>query len=234
MNRWRAGLSYTGKWAILWAGIVALFILAGFLLPFLARQREEARRTGCTRNFQAIGKALSAYRNDNYGYFPFSWGLADSASKAFNNAAASSLGLLYPKYLKTAELFRCPSTENEPAFVLNGEGASRTWALTGSSYGYDPRVSRIAGKNVVIMADMDGTYTYCRDTATQNHPGGQNVLYVDGHVKWIDSPGPNVVSENPNDNIFAEDPWDADTDTFLVRGDLNDLTISFDGYEHLK
>ena len=59
---------------------------------------------------------------------------------------------------------------------------------------------------------------------TQNHDGGQNVLYVDGSVKWQ---GTNYCSNDPIDNIFIEGGidakgnrvyWNADTDSFLVNG----------------
>ncbi len=230
MNRWRAGLTSIDRLIIILAGILALIILVALLLPALARSREDARLIACSRNLKTIGKALSAYRNDNSGYLPFSWGPADSAPKAFNNAAASSLGLLYPKYLKTAAPFHCPSIEDEPAFVPNGEGANQTWTLTGSSYVYDPRVSSLAVRTTAIMSDF-ALYIPGADSIYPNHASGQNVLYADGRVEWTDS---DFASNNPNDNIFAQDPWDADTDTFLVRGDLNNLTISFDGYDHLK
>lgn len=234
MNRRRAGLTRTELCVILGSFSVFVVIL-GFVLPLFARSRETGRRAACMQNLQTIGKALAAYRNDNNGYFPFSWGPGGSAPEAFNNAAASSLGLLYPKYLTDAKVFRCPSTENETAFTPDGEGANCTWTLTGSSYGYDPRVLRQAGEGVVIMADMDGVFSYSRDSGMQNHANnGANVLYADGHVKWVDSFESNFTSDNPKDNIFAPDPWDADTDAYLVNEDLNDLTISFDGYEHLK
>ncbi len=229
MNRWRAGLTRVEVWFI--AGGLAFLMLAAALLPALARSRAEGRRANCAKNLEMIGRALAAYRNDNGDYFPFSQGPACSVPNGLNNAAASSLGTLYRKYLTTAHPFRCPATEDRPGFASYGEGAYRTWALLGSSYGYDPRISQQARRNVVTMADMDGTYRFGGDTATYNHAGGQNVLYADGHVQWVED---NFASENPNDNIFAQDPWDADTDTYLVRGDLNNLTVSFDGYDHLK
>ena len=82
------------------------------------------------------------------------------------------------------------------------------------------------------MADMDGTESPFRpssDSASQNHDGAQNVLYVDGHVAWQ---GTNFCSTDPADNVFAEDKWDADTDTYLLSKDAG-LGISFDEYKHL-
>jgi len=260
--------------------IAIIAILAGMLLPALAKAREEARRANCKENCAQIGKAIYAYTQNNNEFFPFVWGPAtgggrgtgitqpanydpskDSSPTTAQTGtvmcdASTSLGNLYPQYLSTAKPFRCPSTEDEPVFTAWEPGATaagaagnggiygqsiRTWSLgfsspTWSSYGYDPRIVPSAVSNHAILADMDGTYATNKDTSTQNHDGGQNVLYVDGHVSWV---GANYVSNDPNDNIYTEAfgstaggrscafptgalaanaGWNADTDSFMVRG----------------
>lgn len=251
--------------------IAIIAILAGMLLPALAKAREEARRANCKENCAQIGKAIYAYTQNNNEFYPFVWGpangvgrqstgmdVAPAAAQGITGCdASSSLGNLYPQYLSTAKAFRCPSTEDEPVFSYMEPGASnwntagnqgpygqsnRTWALgfsapTWPSYGYDPRIVPSAVSNHAILADMDGTYANNKDTSTQNHDGGQNVLYVDGHVSWV---GANYVSNDPNDNIFTEgmpaanqtgrsmafpsgsvaSGWSADTDSFMVRGSI--------------
>ena len=52
---------------------------------------------------------------------------------------------------------------------------------------------------------------------------------MDGHVAWMTT---NFCSNDPNDNIYVEDKWDADTDSYLVDMDAG-LGVSFDGYKHL-
>jgi len=266
--------------------IAIIAILAGMLLPALAKAREEARRANCKENCAQIGKAIYAYTQNNSEFYPFVWGPATgrgrepmpgadnqdvtaptgAAGITYTNAcdASSSLGNLYPQYLSTAKPFRCPSTEDEPVFTesvpfghsavspypFNSSyyGSNRTWSLgyiapTWSSYGYDPRVVPSAVSNHAILADMDGSYALNKDTSTQNHDGGQNVLYVDGHVSWT---GANFVSNDPNDNIYTEgvpatgsvgrscvnpsgsctSSWHADTDSFMVRGSIT-LTKSY-------
>lgn len=98
-----------------------------------------------------------------------------------------------------------------------------------ASYGYDCRVSPNAVPDHAIMVDMDGSWQDNHDSTSQNHLGGQNVLYVDGSVRWM---GANYVSNDPADNIYAEDAWNADTDSYLVRMDTG-LGKSFDGYPEL-
>lgn len=229
--------------------IAIIAILAGMLLPALARAREEARRANCKENCAQVGKAVYNYTQNNNEYFPFSWGPAGGALSSGGTCSddvATSIGNLYPQYLATAKPFRCPSTENEPSFVVNSpvEGlgspyhwSNRNWTLNNTSYGYDARIYPAAVSNHTIFGDMDGTYQNNHDTATQNHEGGQNILYVDGHVSWKNE---NYVSNDPYDNVFteggvssAQDYWTADTDSFL-RTVATSLGLSYTEYSDLK
>jgi len=255
--------------------IAIIAILAGMLLPALARAREEARKANCKENCSQIGKAIVAYTQNNGEFFPFTWGPANGNTTDLTPAGqnptggdaqftacdpGTSLGCLYPMYLNTPRVFRCPSTEDQPSFVVNTpqgltiSGAPpyvssnyapaymysiRNWTLISnqpvginagqsgmrtSSYGYDPRIYPSAVSNMAILADWDGSWQNNHDTSTQNHDGGQNVLYVDGSVKWQ---GANYVSNDPIDNIYCEGGfgqgqgvtiyWNADTDAYLVN-----------------
>jgi prepilin-type N-terminal cleavage/methylation domain-containing protein len=290
--------------------IAIIAILAGMLLPALARAREEARKANCKENLSQIGKAMVAY-TQNYGeFFPFAWGPASCGYNNLNPAPAAgsglsgpepanagagaafvvngtstgtlalmsdpgtSLGCLYPQYINTPRVFRCPSSEDQPSFVVNtpqgvtsttagGAGttiwspaytwSNRNWTLVSnqnvnpqmpvvraSSYGYDPRIYPSAVSNMVILADWDGSWQNNHDTANQNHEGGQNVLYVDGGVKWQ---GVNYCSNDPIDNIFCEGGqggsnagtvyWNADTDVYLVNCNTV-LTWSYNEYIQLQ
>jgi len=229
--------------------IAIIAILAGMLLPALARAREEARRKSCMENLSQIGKAVFAYTQSNNEFFPFSWGsygavVPSGSATGYAMAAMTAMGGLYPNYVQSAKGFRCPSTEDEPLFAaspansgaatasvvpyatdaagITGAGGAFQWSnrtatLCNSSYGYDCRIYPSAVSNMAIAADMDGTYAFNRDTATQNHSGGQNVLRVDGRVSWEEA---NYASNEPTDNVYMEDPWSADTDSFFVDIDL--------------
>jgi len=291
--------------------IAIIAILAGMLLPALARAREEARKANCKENCSQIGKAMVAY-TQNYGeFFPFAWGKANGEPSGqtgvagpqqigtnggnianpypayVQNAAQSSvgvpvatmcdpgtsLGCLYPQYISTPRVFRCPSSEDQPSFVVNTPlgvtatvsagvlttyapaylWSNRNWTLISnvnvsvamaqvraSSYGYDPRIYPSAVSNMVVMADWDGSWQNNHDTNSQIHEGGQNVLYVDGGVKWQ---GVNYCSNDPLDNIYAEGGtggsnagqvyWNADTDVYLVNCSTV-ITLSYNEYMQLQ
>ena len=215
--------------------IAIIAILAGLLLPALARAREEGRKSVCKENQSQIGKAIFAYTQNHREFFPFSWGPA-TAAQDYDLPAMTSLGNLYPTYIATDDVYRCPSTEDDPNLVSNPlvqggwtdyEWSNRNWTLNESSYGYDPRILPAATSNHAILADMDGSWQHNQDTATQNHEEGQNVLYVDGGVRWE---GNNYVSSNSLDNIYVPSgkddagtpvpEWHADTDSNLWDADV--------------
>ena len=258
--------------------IAIIAILAGLLLPALAKAREEGRKSVCKSNCEQIGRAIYAYTQNNSEYFPFvAWYHMDTLATEHNASydldavatptepranAMNSIGMMYPLYIDNGKPFRCPSTEDEPSLNVNpwlstaeideindGDAdfaetgatpylwSSRTYTLRDSSYGYDARIYPSAATTLAIFSDMDGSWQHNRDTATQNHAGGQNVLYVDGSVQWQ---GENYASTDATDNIFCEQGWHADTDTYITDTDNYSagdneygLTVSYTPYPNL-
>ena len=262
MRKGSAGLTRVDVVFLAVSAVIILSMLASFFW-LLGTAREIPARKICKDNLRQIGRAIASYRQDNGGHFPFSW-MPATAEAPLKKDAMTSIACLYPAYVDDSQLFCCPSTEDRPAFVFNvsshiidrdGDGQvtvsdllpgqsslwkQRNHTLRNSSYGYDSRVSPRAPRKHAILADMDGTWMASRDTMTQNHAGWHNVLYVNGSVKWCDF---NFYSDDPQDNIFCENPWHADTDSFIsdntpVGPDedptaFHDLSVSYDPYPDL-
>jgi len=89
--------------------IAIIAILAGLLLPALAKAREKARRIGCAANLHSIGQSLEMYSQDTNIYSP----MYPDGENAVQAGAASASGtrgivLLTQKYM-TFESINCPS-----------------------------------------------------------------------------------------------------------------------------
>jgi prepilin-type N-terminal cleavage/methylation domain-containing protein/prepilin-type processing-associated H-X9-DG protein len=122
-----------------------------------------------------------------------------------------------------------PPNDQDPAAYSGFE-------LTGNnkcSYFYDELQNfRDVGPGQAIACDADGmtwlniygkrppyNSTWLRPR-TPNHSNGQNIMYFDGHVKWMETV---YASRDPNDNIFnPQTGWGADTDAYLWDGALLD------------
>ena len=150
--------------------IAVIAILAGLLLPAIARAREEARKLNCKSNLRQIGISMVTYV-DNFGdgrYYPYS-----------ANGGVATLSLLYEstqKLLQDPRGFICPSTTDTTCTAdaldtgtTSYLGRAHSWGPLSDSAESDTRISG------------DDSY----ESAGNNHEGGCNVLFLDGHVEFI-------------------------------------------------
>jgi type II secretory pathway pseudopilin PulG len=123
-------------------GIIALLI--SILLPSLNRAREQANRIKCASNLRQIGQSIQIYANENKGAFPRTY--FDAANPAVstsnagwdddrsfpptsvpNNNVSASFFLILKSGDLTSEVFVCPSSQGERAYLgtdINGTGVA--------------------------------------------------------------------------------------------------------------
>ncbi len=183
--------------------IAIIAILAAILFPVFARAREKARQTTCLSNMKQVGLAAFMYADDydETMVLAYEW-----KSK------------LDP-YMKNRELFKCPSRRNLPWYYGHGLNVGATaFAPT-----CDPIVAGVDGKGLAEIAcpsykiftvEWDRCLAGPPSGPTGNQRGGQlcfwavcrihnngsNLLFCDGHAKWM----------NPNDFHSNTDHIDAD------------------------
>ena len=173
--------------------IAIIAILAGLLLPALARAREESRRKSCSSNLAQIVKACTTYQEPNGDFFPaFEQGvfmdapigtaLGFSHTYAFPNALANtywapstvqgcdvnfqpmpSLACLYPAYVDNVKLFGCPSTPDKPQVAVRYYNGARHTCF---GFSPDPGETGTISTTALIPGDVyNMQFTYSVDPA---------------------------------------------------------------------
>jgi prepilin-type N-terminal cleavage/methylation domain-containing protein/prepilin-type processing-associated H-X9-DG protein len=187
--------------------IAIIAILAAILFPVFGRARENARRSACASNMRQLGLAFRQYTQDYDGYHPGAanyqrWAdgahwvtgideekLAEDPSApnpyAWTNQTADvEAGVVFP-YVKNKQIYNCPSAvENKPKLL----SYSMNCAL-----GFLQDAAIQSPSNIVLLIDEDKTlndgflWTSASgtDELAQFHLGGGNVVFADGHVKFV-------------------------------------------------
>jgi prepilin-type N-terminal cleavage/methylation domain-containing protein/prepilin-type processing-associated H-X9-DG protein len=115
--------------------IAIIAILAGMLLPALARSKAQGLRIKCLNNQRQVGLALQMYADDANGSFPVhgDWGTLGGrttngtvATHNRNNERTRPLN----SYAGSIEVFRCPADKGDPYWPQ----AKSCWEGWGNSY----------------------------------------------------------------------------------------------------
>jgi len=178
--------------------IAIIAILSAILFPVFARAREKARQTTCLSNMKQVGFAFFMY--------------ADDYDETFQSAYQWKSKL--DPYVNNRELFKCPSRPDLPWFYGHGYNIGCPAFMPTC----DPVVAGFDGKrqseienpsDKILTVEWDrclagppigptGLYrgdALCFWAVCRIHNGGSNILFGDGHVKWMN---PNSFHSNTN------------------------------------
>ena len=136
--------------------IAIIAILAAILFPVFARARENARRSSCQSNMKQIGLGLMQYTQDYDEQMPLLY--ADLNGGGFNNGDRAWPQLIFP-YVKSGQIFQCPSEKQSPPANANFETANCADTLLGlSDYALNRYMFKhtITGGSKITNADRAG------------------------------------------------------------------------------
>lgn len=97
--------------------IAIIAVIAAIAFPVFSRVRENARQTTCISNMHELYVKANLYRQDYDAYPPLLLGYAERADGQPWQAGDATppvpanriqMGLLYPRFVKSIETFRCP------------------------------------------------------------------------------------------------------------------------------
>jgi prepilin-type N-terminal cleavage/methylation domain-containing protein/prepilin-type processing-associated H-X9-DG protein len=153
--------------------IAIIAILASILFPVFARARENARRSSCQSNLKQIGLGLLQY-------------VQDYDEKLVLSRSGASGGIAWfagiQPYVKSTQLFQCPSDSNTGASALGWYPAGMTAFHV--SYGYNNNLSGLAQAAITDVASTVAATDMGTQPGTNADP-----------LKWTAKPNPWITDD---------------------------------------
>ena len=183
--------------------IAIIAILAAILFPVFARARENARRSSCSSNLKQIALGFKQYTQDYDEKFPMVGNAGTDGS-----AVSTGWAIALQPYLKSTQIFQCPSETNPPKGVTPGSttaldtygavagftdyyynqnlggGSTTSSGVNEASLDYISNTI-LGGDGVSNVANYPRNSDPLNTQALSRHLEGNNYSYADGHVKWL-------------------------------------------------
>jgi prepilin-type N-terminal cleavage/methylation domain-containing protein len=175
--------------------IAIIAILAGMLLPALAKAKERAHRTNCVSNQKQVTLALRLWAEDNDGKYP--WELLSSAGGTFENGAPNMLSVfrhttVASNEMSSPKILHCPSDRNRtfatnwPQFALAGNKDS----LISYALGVHQNLSGGSAPNADILLGRSSQQPILSDRHVENrnvaNAGNQKKFQVEADILGAD------------------------------------------------
>ncbi|MDD2710744.1 MAG: DUF1559 domain-containing protein [Verrucomicrobiae bacterium] len=175
-----------------------ILALAALLLPALTGVKEQAKRAICMNNLRQIGMALAQYAQDNNDQLPSDVSAEANWDNSIREGGEwSGLGKLYENHhLGNGSVLYCPAFKKDdtrlyfylPKPPYLNMFCSYDYYLANSNYVPDS-VTFFEALSENLLAGVDAIYhAYITHKNVTPHPGGFNVLYFSGTVRFCSDP----------------------------------------------
>lgn len=204
--------------------IAIISILAAILFPVFARARENARRASCLSNLKQIGLGVMMYVQDYDERFPYYYYPTEGdtwidviqpyvkSKQVFHCPSFSFSNEPLHQYGANARFI--PNPAGNVTYTLSYlDGASGLYMLMDNgNYKINPQYAYNSNNWEYLpgSGDVGGICDNAgppdrgyEDCMSGRHFDGVNMLFADGHVKWLKS---SVVMKEARDYFIAEEP----------------------------
>jgi prepilin-type N-terminal cleavage/methylation domain-containing protein/prepilin-type processing-associated H-X9-DG protein len=185
--------------------IAIIGILAGLLLPALARAKMKAQQIQCVANLKQIGTGFHIFLHDHNSLFPMEVSTNDGGTLEFVLSSYLIPGQFYFQYrhlqalsneLTTPKLVVCPS-DRDRVLASNFQnfdnvnisyfvGANADYSLPNSMLAGDRNVTNSYGGGQTILRLGNGSGVYWTGDL---HQFRGNILFADGRVEELSTAG---------------------------------------------
>jgi prepilin-type processing-associated H-X9-DG protein/prepilin-type N-terminal cleavage/methylation domain-containing protein len=176
--------------------VAIIAILAGLLLPALAKAKQKARQTACLNNLKNLANAFMMYQQDYDEQFPYYTNGGPGAGRpggwvyydVFPVPSAGNFdvtrGTVY-QYVNNAQVYLCPSdkTGSNCSYGANSD----TRLAKASSIVDTATTPLLIEEGSSVDTTNDGFFDLdCNppDRVVNRHNKGSNYVFCDGHTEW--------------------------------------------------
>jgi len=196
--------------------IAIIAILAAILFPVFAKAREKARQASCLANIKQLGLSVIQYADDYDETYPISYQDVSSGPGSAAQIPSTWPNRIQP-YIKSNQLFACPSDGRPPHVdftgcrpILQSYAWNRFAGIDIPDWGYFDILRQaqiVAPAQLLVFGDDSSDWVAAGYGARFNtldspdwfeaihnevfqgrHNNGDNMLFADGHAKWVNTP----------------------------------------------